>query len=287
MITSADISKLRAATGAGMMDCKNALTEANGDYELAAELLRKKGVIKAAKRADKIAAEGTTRVKVNGNTAVVVEINSETDFVSGSEDFVKLADEIVENLLANKPANMDAALSGGISDKISALVGKIGEKISLRRFEVVEKSDTQAFGDYLHMGGKIAVLTVLNGTTDAALAREVAMHAAAAFPRYLNRAQVPAELLEKEKEIAAEQLKSSNKPANIMENIIKGKMEKFYGEICLVEQPFIKDETMTVEKYVAAKAPGATVAKYVRYELGEGIDKQVKNFADEVAEQLK
>ena len=286
-ITAGDVAKLREQTGAGMMDCKKALDEANGDMEVAAEILRKKGVIKAAKRADKVAAEGLTNVKVAGNTAVILEINSETDFVSGGEDFKKLVGEVTDELLAKKPADLESALKGGIEEKINALVAKIGEKISLRRFVLVEKTAADAFGAYIHMGGKISVLTVLTGTTDEDLAREVAMHAAAAYPKYLNRAEVPSEIIEKEKEIAAEQLKAQNKPANVMESILKGKVEKFYGEMCLVEQPFIKDEEKTVEKFVAARASGAVVSKYFRFELGEGIEKKSSDFAAEVAQQMK
>ena len=287
MISAADISKLRAAVGAGMMDCKAALEEAGGDMEKAAEILRKKGIVKAAKRADKIAAEGLTVTKVDGNTAVIVEVNSETDFAAQSADFTGLADAIVAELLANKPENLEAAIAGGIGDKIAAVVGKIGEKITLRRFEILTKTDSEAFGDYVHMGGKFSVLTVLSGTTDAALAREISMHAAAAFPKYLNRADVPAEILEKEKEIATEQLKAQNKPANIIEGILKGKMEKFYSEVCLVEQPFIKDEEKSVAKFLESKGVGIVVKQYVRYELGEGIEKKACDFAAEVAEQMK
>ncbi|MFA6485913.1 MAG: translation elongation factor Ts [Candidatus Magasanikbacteria bacterium] len=287
MITASDISKLRAQTGAGMMDCKAALEEAQGDMEKAGEVLRKKGVVKAAKRADKIAAEGATVVKVAGNTAVVAEINSETDFAAGSDDFKKLTDEIIADLITKKPVDLDSALSGGLSDKIATVVGKIGEKISLRRFAVVEKSDNEAFGDYLHMGGKISVLTVLTGTTDSALAREVSMHAAAAFPKYLNRGEVPAEVLEKEKEIATEQLKAQNKPQNIIEGILKGKMEKFYSEVCLVDQAFVKDEDKTIAKFLESKGAGIAVKQFFRYELGEGIEKKACDFAAEVAEQMK
>ncbi|MFA7654239.1 MAG: translation elongation factor Ts [Candidatus Magasanikbacteria bacterium] len=286
-ITASDIAKLRNSVGAGMMDCKVALEEANGDMDKAAEILRKKGIVKAAKRADKIAAEGTTIVKVADNTAVIAEINCETDFVTGSDDFKKLVDDIADSLLVQKPADLDSALVGGINEKISTVVAKIGEKISLRRFVVVEKSDSEAFGDYLHMGGKISVLTVLTGTTDSALAREVGMHAAAAFPKYLNRAEVPTEILDKEKEIASVQLKAQNKPANIIENILKGKVEKYYTEVCLVDQPYIKDEEKSVAKFLESKGTGIAVKQYVRYELGEGIEKKEKNFADEVNEQLK
>lgn len=282
-----DISKLREMTGAGMMDCKNALDESKGDIDMAAEILRKKGIVKAAKRADKIAAEGVTMVKVSGNTAVIAEINSETDFVSRSDDFQKLANDIVDELLAKKPATLEDALNGGINEKISAAVGKIGEKISLRRFAVVEKTDSEAFGDYIHMGGKISVLTVLENTTDASLAAEISMHAAACNPKYLNRSEVPTDIIEKEKEISREQLKSQNKPENIIEGILKGKVEKFYGEVCLVEQPFIKDEEKTVEKFLVSKGAGIAVKQFVRYELGAGIEKKQVDFASEVAEQLK
>ena len=282
-----DISKLREMTGAGMMDCKNALDESKGDIDAAAEILRKKGIVKAAKRADKIAAEGVTMVKVDGNTAVIAEINSETDFVSRSDDFQKLVGEIVADLLAKKPATLEDALNSGVNEKISAVVGKIGEKISLRRFAVVEKTDSEAFGDYIHMGGKISVLTVLENTNDADLAREISMHAAACNPKYLNRSEVPAEIIEKEQEISREQLKAQNKPENIIEGILKGKVEKFYGEVCLVEQPFIKDEEKTVEKYLAAKGAGIVVKQFIRYELGAGIEKKQTDFAAEVAEQLK
>jgi len=286
MISTADISKLREAVGAGMMDCKKALEEANGDFDLAAEILRKKGVIKAAKRADKISAEGLTTVKVVGNTAVVVELNCETDFAAGSEAFKQLLVDITDYILVNKPASLEDANSG-LQEKMSAAVATIGEKITLRRFEILEKLDSEAFGDYLHMGGKISVLTVLTGTIDCNLAREVAMHAAAAFPKYLNRAEVPMEIIDKEKEIATEQLKAQNKPANVMENILKGKMEKFYSEVCLVEQPFIKDEEKSVQKFLESKGAGITLKKYVRYELGEGIEKKKGDFAAEVAEQMK
>ena len=282
-----DISKLLEMTGAGMMDCKNALDESKGDIDAAAEILRKKGIVKAAKRADKIAAEGVTMVKVNGDTAVIAEINSETDFVSRSDDFQKLANEIVDELLAKKPATLEEALNGGINEKISAVVGKIGEKISLRRFAVVEKTDSEAFGDYIHMGGKISVLTVLENTTDSSLAAEISMHAAACNPKYLNRSEVPTDIIEKEKEISREQLKVQNKPENIIEGILKGKVEKFYGEVCLVEQPFIKDEEKTVEKYLASKGAGIAVKQFVRYELGAGIEKKQVDFASEVAQQLK
>ena len=207
MITAMDISKLRASVGVGMMDCKKALEEAGGDMEKAAEILRKKGIVKAAKRADKIAAEGLTNVAVSGNVAAIVEVNSETDFVAKNESFRKLVDDITGYLLDSRPANLDEALSGKMKsgeiaqDFLNTAIASIGEKIKLRRFEVVEKSDSEAFGAYLHMGGKISVLTVLSGTTDAELGREVSMHVAAANPKHIKRDEVSTDVLDKEKEI--------------------------------------------------------------------------------------
>lgn len=293
MITTADISKLREMTGAGMMDCKKALDEANGDLEKSAEILRKKGIIKAAKRADKIAAEGLTNVVVKDDTAVVVEINSETDFVAKNDHFKKLVDELTDYLVTNKPANLESALAGAMStgvtvqDYINNATASIGEKISLRRFAIFEKTGNQAFGAYIHMGGKISVLLTLEGSTDADLAREVAMHVAASNPKYVKRDEVPTEALDKEREIFSVQLKQQGKPENIIENILKGKIEKYYGEVCLLEQPFIKDEDKTVQKFLDEKGAGITVTKMVRFELGEGIEKKVCDFASEVAEQLK
>ena len=286
MITASQISALRASTGAGMMDCKAALEEALGDAEKAVDILRKKGVLKAAKRADKIAAEGTTKIKIDGNRAVILELNSETDFVAQGDDFVKLAEEVATDLLAKNPANLDAALASGINDKLTALTGKIGEKIALRRFQIVEKSADEVFGDYVHMGGKISVLTILTGTTDSALAREIGMQVAASNPRATRRDEVDASILEKEKEVYMVQLKAQNKPENIIENIVKGKMEKFYSEACLLEQLFIKDEEKTVQKYLDSKGAGISVKTFYRFELGEGIEKVMKDFAAEVAEQM-
>jgi len=291
-IIASDVAKLRSMTGAGMMECQKALEEANGDLEQAAEILRKKGVIKAAKRADKVAAEGLTNVKVSGNTAVVVEVNSETDFVARNEDFRKVVEKITDHLLANKPQTPDQALAQTIDgatlrDYINKMIATIGEKISLRRFEVVEKTDGDAFGAYIHMGGKISALTLIANTNNEALARDIAMHAAAANPRFLNRDEVPPEVFDKEKEIASEQLRAQGKPENIIENIIKGKMEKFYSEACLVEQAYIKDEEKKVAQVVGFTAPGAKVTKYLRYELGEGIEKKGNDFASEVEAQLK
>lgn len=290
MSTSAsDVAKLRSMTGAGMMDCKKALDEAEGDMEKAAELLRKKGIVKAAKRTDKIAAEGTTQVKVSGNTAVVVEVNSETDFVAQNEEFKKLVSDFVDVALQNKPASVEQALADKVGndtlqDHLNNLTAKIGEKISLRRLAVVEKDSADVFGAYSHLGGRISVLILLKNSSDAALAGDIAMHAAAANPKYVSRDEVPADLVAKEKEIYAEQLKQQGKPEAAIEKIMVGKLDKFYSEICLLEQAFIKDEEKTIQKLLGA---GVTIARMVRFELGAGIEKETKDFAAEVEAQLK
>lgn len=290
-ISVADITKLREMTGAGMMDCNSALKESNGDIDAAAEILRKKGVIKAAKRADKIVAEGTVVLKVSGNTAVMAEVNSETDFVAKNEDFKALAEKIADHLVSEKPANVEEAMGQTIEgatlkDFLDTAMAKIGEKISLRRFKVMEKTDADAFGAYSHMGGKIGALLVLKNTTNEDLARDIAMHVAASNPKCLDRESVDASDLEKEKEIYTEQLKAEGKPENIIENILKGKMNKYYSENCLLEQAFIKDEEKTITKLLSEAGEGVTISEYARYELGEGVEKKKEDFAAEVEEQL-
>ena len=284
MISASDVAKLRAMTGAGMMDCKKAMDEAEGDMEKAGEILRKKGIIKAAKRTDKIAAEGATQIKVSGNTAVVLEVNSETDFVAQNEDFKKLVNELTDNLLENKPVGMEEAMSPVIAEKINNLTAKIGEKIVLRRFAVVEKTDADAFGAYSHLGGKISVLVLLKNSTDSALAGDIAMHAAATYPKCISREEVSPEIIAKEKEIYTDQLKQQGKPETAIEKILVGKLDKFYSEICLLEQPFIKDEEKTIQKLLGADA---TIARMERFELGEGLTKAGCDFASEVEAQLK
>ena len=297
LITASDVAKLRSLTGAGMMDCKKALDEAEGDMEKAGEILRKKGIVKAAKRSDKIAAEGATQIKVSGNTAAVVEVNSETDFVAQNEDFKKMVNELVDDLLQTKPASLEQAMSPAVAEKLNNLTAKIGEKIVLRRFAVVEKSDSDVFGSYSHLGGKISVLILLKNTPPSipplkgegqgvglSLANDIAMHAAAANPKYISRDEVPAEMVDKEKEIYTEQLKQQGKPEAAIANILKGKLDKFYSEVCLLEQPFIKDEEKTIQKLLGENV---TVEKMVRYELGEGLEKAGCDFAAEVEAQLQ
>jgi elongation factor Ts len=289
MISASDIAKLRAQTGAGMMDCKNALEEAGGDMDKAGELLRKKGVIKAAKRADKVAADGlvTAVVSADQKSGVLVEVNCETDFVAKSEDFQKFSKEIAELVLKHNPKDLlslhttPTSTGKTVEGTAGDLTMKIGEKISIRRFERIETSGIVAV--YLH-GTKIGALVELTGG-DATLGGDIAMHIAASNPKYLNREQVTAAEVDKEKAIYTEQLAAMKKPANIIENIVKGKLDKFYGEICLLEQQFIKDEEKTVKQLLDSKK--AVINRYVRFELGEGIEKVVKDFAAEVAAQIK
>lgn len=289
-VTAKMVKELREMTGVGMMDAKKALVEVEGDMGKAVDLLREKGMAKAAKKNDRIAAEGLASVAVKGNTAAIVEVNSETDFVSKNEMFQDLVKEIAELVAENKPADMEAAMKiktdkGTIESDLIEATQVIGEKISFRRFEVVEKDDNAAFGGYLHMGGRIAVLTVLDGTTDETVARDVAMHVAAINPRYVNESQIPEAELEHEKTVLTEQALNEGKPANIVEKMVEGRLKKFKAEIALVDQPFVKDPDMTVEKYVASK--GATVKTFVRFEVGEGIEKREDNFVEEVMSQVK
>lgn len=272
------ISEVRDLTGAGIADVKNALSEANGDKEKAIEILRKKGVAKAAKRAGKISAEGLTSVKVAGNIAAIVELNSETDFAAKSDKFKALLAEVVEKVLAGQTVTEEI---------LGDATASIGEKMVLRRATIVEKSESEVFGVYIHMGGKISALVVLAGPADEEAAKDVAMHVAAMNPKYISRADVPAEVLEKEKAIYTEQLKTQGKPENIIQNILKGKLDKFYGEVCLLEQPFIKDEESSVGKYLESKGGGLGVKSMLRYEVGEGIEKVSCDFAAEVAGQMK
>lgn len=284
------VKELRDMTGVGMMDAKRALVEVEGNMDAAVDYLREKGMAKAAKKNDRVAAEGLANVASNGNFAAIVEVNSETDFVSKNEMFQDLVKKIATEIATNKPTSMEEALAlktekGTIESELVEATTVIGEKISFRRFELVEKADNAAFGAYLHMGGRIAVLTVLDGTTDEEVAKDVAMHVAAINPRYVNESQIPQEELDHEKSILSEQALNEGKPANIVEKMVIGRLNKFKAEISLVDQPFVKDPDMTVEKYVASK--GATVKSFTRFEVGEGIEKREDNFVDEVMSQVK
>ena len=288
-ITASLVKELRERTGAGMMDCKKALTQTDGDIDAAIDYLRENGIAKAAKKADRIAAEGLSYIEVKGNKAVILEINSETDFVAKNEKFVALVKNVAEAILAAEPETLEEALQveaqgGTVEAVINEGIATIGEKLSLRRFEVVTKSDADAFGAYSHMGGRIGVLTLVEGSTDEEAAKDVAMHIAALAPKYLDESEVPADVLEHEKKVLTEQALNEGKPANIVEKMIVGRINKFLEEITVVNQKFVKDDSFTVEKFLASK--GGKLAKFVRYEVGEGIEKKEDNFAEEVMSQV-
>ena len=288
MFKASDVKELREKTGAGMLDCKKALEENNGDMEKAIDWLREKGIAKAAKKESRIAAEGLCQIKVDGNTAVILEVNSETDFVAKNEEFTNFVDYLADQILANDVATVEDVLAiedGGetINDKLVALVAKIGEKISFRRFEKVTKEDDSNFGTYKHMGGKIGVIVVVKGANEE-VAKDVAMQACAMNPTGLNRDSIPAEVVEREAKIIKEQVMAEGKPEDIAEKMVTGRLNKFYKEVCLVEQAFIKDSGMSVADYV--KNNGGEVLSMVRVAVGEGIEKRQDNFAEEVMAQI-
>ena len=288
-ITAKLVKELRDMTGVGMMDAKKALVEVEGDIDKAVDFLREKGLAKAAKKADRIAAEGVTATYVDGNTAALIELNSETDFVAKNDKFQALVATVVKAIAEAKPATMEDALAVKVGDKtIEELILEgttvIGEKLSLRRFEVLSKADGDAFGEYLHMGGRIGVLTVIEGSDDSVAAKDVAMHVAAINPRYVSREDVSEEDYKHEEKIQTEIALNEGKPANIVEKMIKGRMNKYLAEISLTEQAFVKNPDQTVAEFVASK--GGKVKTFVRYEVGEGMEKRQDNFADEVAAQM-
>lgn len=288
MITANMVKELREQTGAGMLDCKKALTETNGNMEEAITWLREKGISKAAKKQTRIAAEGLATAKINGNDAVLVEVNSETDFVAKNPEFVSLVDGIANVILDKKPANMEEAMKleldgTSIEETIVNKTATIGEKLSFRRFELVEKTDNQVFGTYSHMGGKIVTLALLEGN-DTEVAKDIAMQIAAMRPLYLDRDSVPEERIEKEKAILTEQAENEGLDSNKLPMIVNGRINKFFEEICLVDQGFVKENKMKVSKYVESK--NMKILSFVRYEVGEGMEKKEENFADEVAKQI-
>jgi elongation factor Ts len=289
MVTMELVKELRELTGAGMLDCKKALEATEGNIEKASDWLREKGISKAAKKADRIAAEGLVDILINDNKAVILEVNSETDFVAKNEEFRNLIN-FISNLLMNSNVNTtEEALKlptedGTLENTISAKIAKIGEKLSLRRFEIVNKKDNEVFGSYIHMGGKIAVLIVLEGST-VEVAKDIAMHTAAMRPKYLDTKSVPTEDLEREKEVQKQIAINEGKPAEIAEKMVQGRITKFYKEVCLTEQPFVKNDDVTVSEY--AKSNGGTIKSMIRYEVGEGMQKREDNFAEEVAKQME
>ena len=287
-ITAAMVKELREKTSAGMMDCKKALVETNGDMSAAIDWLRERGIAKAAKKSDRVAAEGLCSVAIEGNTAVIFELNSETDFVAKNEQFLTLLDKLGKILVANKPATVEEALAievegTTVDGMLIEATSTIGEKITLRRLTVVEKADNEFFGSYLHMGGRIAALTVVEGKEE--VAKDAAMHAAAINPQYLTQSEVPAEVVTKEREILTQEALNEGKPANIVEKMVEGRIRKFLADVCMLEQPFVKDGDLTVAKWAANN--GSTIKLFVRLEVGEGIEKVVTNFAEEVMSQVR
>lgn len=282
------VKELREKTGAGMMDCKKALDATNGNIEEAFDWLREKGIAKAAKKADRIAAEGLSAFVIDGDKATLVEVNSETDFVAKNPEFTGLVNDIATAILGSNVSTVEEAnkleVNGtSIENMIVEKTATIGEKLSFRRFELVEKQDNQVFGTYSHMGGKIVTLAVLEGT-DAEVAKDVAMQIAAMRPLYLDKDSVPSERVEKERAILTEQAENEGLDANKLPMIVNGRLNKFYEEVCLLDQGFVKENKMKVSKYVESK--GMKVLSFVRYEVGEGMEKREENFADEVAKQI-
>lgn len=288
-ITAEMVKNLREKTGAGMMDCKKALVETNGDMEKAIDYLREKGISKAAKKADRIAAEGLTNIYADSEKAVILEVNSETDFVAKNEEFKALLDKIGNTILNSDVKSLEEAnnlVCDGetINDLVIAATAKIGEKISFRRFEIVTKTNEEVFGTYLHMGGRISSLVVLKGE-NAEVAKDVAMQSAAMRPQYINREEVDSETVEHEKTVIKEQIKEEGKKLEFADKIIEGRLNKFYEEICLVDQAFVKDPSIKVKDYLLSNK--MELVKMVRYEVGEGIEKRNDNFAEEVMSQIK
>ena len=288
MISASMVKELRELTGAGVLDCKKALEATDGNLDKASEWLREKGISKAAKKADRIAAEGLVNILIEGNKAVIIEVNSETDFVAKNEEFKDLINTISNLLLNSDVKTVEDALKlstvdGTLEDTITNKIAKIGEKLSFRRFEILNKSDNENFGSYIHMGGKIAVLVILEGA-NSEVAKDVSMHAAAMRPKYLDISSVPSEDLEHEREIQKQIAINEGKPADIAEKMVEGRIKKYYKEVCLTEQPFVKNDDVSVSEYV--KSNGGTIKKMVRYEVGEGMQKREENFAEEVAKQM-
>jgi elongation factor Ts len=303
-ITPALIKALREQTGAGFADVKSALTEANGDMEQATVILRKKGLAAAGKKAGRITAEGTIAAHVGGNIGVLVEVNCETDFVGRNENFRNFAQQVADAIAQSKTVSVDEFLAENwpgagepVSQKVAEQIAAIKENISIRRFARYEAPANSTIGTYIHGGGKIGVMVEIvaaGGTKDATLdevAKDIAMHIAAAEPRFLHREDVTEKDLETEREIARDAAAKSGKPENIVEKMVTGKMDKFYGEFCLIEQPYIRDDKMTVTQYLKSRGKESgcdyTVTRFTRYKLGEGIEKRSEDFAAEVASYIK
>ena len=288
-ITASMVKDLRTQTGAGMMDCKKALVEAEGDIARAVDILREKGLSQAAKKASRVAAEGAVGAAVSedGKTGTILEVNCETDFVGTNEDFRNLAASIADQILAVNPADVEALLDSEIDGKkvrdlVTEAVAKIGENISVRRFVRYESAEGKVYS-YIHGGGKIGVLVEMIGADDE-LGKDIAMQVAAANPSYLDRTQVSQAEIDHEKEVLAVEARNEGKPENIIEKMVIGRINKYYKEVCLVDQEFIKDGDLTISKLLKSK--NASVVRFARYQLGEGIEKKQDDLAAEVAKQL-
>lgn len=291
-VTAAQVKDLREKTGAGMLDCKNALTATNGDMEKAIDWLREKGIAKSVKKASRIAAEGLSKVKIDGNKAAIVEINSETDFVAKNEQFLALLDTATSTILAGEPADNDAALAlpvngATLNDEFVNATATIGEKIVLRRFEIVKKNDDEIFGEYTHMGGQKTSVVVLKGG-NADLAHYIAMQVASMTPQYVSAADMPADVVERERKVQTEIVKNdekfAGKPEQVINGAIEGKVSKALKDMCLVDQEYFMDTNKKVSAVL--KENNADVVKFARYTVGEGIEKREENFAEEVAKQM-
>lgn len=282
--TAKDVAALREKTGCGMMDCKKALTEAGGDIEKAAEILREKGLASAVKKAGRIAAEGVVAAYKEGDVAVLLEVNCETDFVAKTEQFKSLVNDIAKIIVKEAPADVDALMAapceaGTVEDMMKNAVATIGENMKIRRFARVEGfTDT-----YIHLGGKIGVLVQTDVEPDAAAIHDVAMQIAAARPTYISKEDVDANEIAHEKEILRAQALNEGKPEKIVDKMVEGRIQKYYKEVCLLEQPFVKDDDMSVAKMIGGRFQ---VQKFVRYEMGEGLEKRNENFAEEIQKQM-
>lgn len=288
-ITASMVKELRASTGAGMMECKKALAEADGDMAKAVDILREKGLSQAAKKAGRIAAEGAvvSFVSEDGKVGVVAEVNCETDFVGHNEGFQTLAKSIAKQAAEAAPADLEGLLASEldgktVKDMVTEAVAKIGENISVRRFVRFESAEGQVYS-YIHGGGKIGVLVEMKGG-DAELGKDIAMQIAAANPSYLDRSEVPESELEHEKAVLSEQARNEGKPENIIEKMVIGRINKYYKEVCLVDQEFIRDGDLTISKLLKSK--NAEVVRFARFQLGEGIEKKQENFAEEIQKQI-
>jgi elongation factor Ts len=294
-ISAKMVKDLRDKTGAGLMDCKKALVENNGDFDKAIDWLREKGISKAEKKASRVAAEGLVDVQVDGNAAVIFELNCETDFVAKNDKFMALTKKVGQALIEAKPENEEEALNVDIDgkalkDELLSQTATIGEKITFRRYELVKKEDNQVFGSYVHFGGSIAAVVVLNGD-DEEVARNIAMHVAASNPQYISRDEISEDVIKHETEVLKAQALNENaesdkpKPENIIEKMVIGRLNKNFKDICLMSQPYVKNPDETIKSYL--KSQGVSIALFKRLAVGEGIEKKEENFAEEVMSQSR